>query len=149
VRRWLKTEDVSDKNGPMPIFQAMSRDSCAGKNQTASLFAGLQKFAALRAVFENITVYDCRYEGLIKVNGEIPTFLRLQLAKFSGDTGYSTAVLMRFAGHADACNVVYITDNEHTTHRTPCDGISNKFVYLLCLLQPSTLHEPAIAGAHK
>jgi hypothetical protein len=73
----------------------------------------------LTLIFENIIVYDCRREGLVKVNGKIPTLLRLQLARYSGDTGYSTAALMRFAGHADASNVVSITDNEHEDRHSP------------------------------
>jgi hypothetical protein len=89
----------------MPIFQAMS------------------KFEERRTIFESITVHDYRCERLVKVNSKIPTLLRLQLAKYSGDTGYSTATLMKFAGHADVSNVVSMTDNEHGDRHSPAgDG---------------------------
>jgi hypothetical protein len=52
----------------MPIFHAMSRDSRTAKNQTASLFVGLLKGAARRA----ITIPDFRHEGLVKVDSKIP-----------------------------------------------------------------------------
>jgi hypothetical protein len=60
----------------MPFSQAMSRDICTGRNQTASLFAGLLEFAARRSI-----VLESRRERLVKVDGKIPILLRLELAK--------------------------------------------------------------------
>jgi hypothetical protein len=47
-----------------------------------------------------------------------PMLLRLQLAKYSEDTGYSTAQLMRFAGYTDASSVISIADNEQEDSRS-------------------------------
>ena len=54
----------------MPIFHAMSRDSRTGKNQTASLFVGLLKGAARRA----ITIPHFGHEGLSKLIVRFPSF---------------------------------------------------------------------------
>lgn len=103
----------------MPIFHSMSRDSRTGKYQTASLSVGLLKSAARRP----ITIHDFRREGLVKVDSKLPILLRLQLAKYSGDTGYSTAQLMRFAGYTDVSNVISVADNKQEDRRSPAgDG---------------------------
>jgi hypothetical protein len=102
----------------MPIFHATSRDSRIGKNQTASLFVGLLKIAARRAII----IPNFGHEGLVKVDSKIPILLRLQLAKYSGDTDYSTAQLMRFAGYTDTSSVISIADNEQEDSRSPAGG---------------------------
>lgn len=99
----------------MPIFHAMSRDSRTGKYQTASLSVGLLKSAARRP----ITIHNFSREGLVKVDNKLPIPLRLQLAKYSEDTGYSTAQLMRFARYTDAFNVISVTDNKEEDRRSP------------------------------
>jgi hypothetical protein len=99
----------------MPLSQAISRDSRTGRNQTASLFAGLLEFAARRGI-----VFESRREGLVKVDGKVPILLRLELAKYSKNTPYSTAWLMRFGGqHTDPSNVFSITDNEQEDRHSP------------------------------
>jgi hypothetical protein len=103
----------------MPFFHSMSRDSRTGKYQTASLSVGLLKSAARRP----ITIHDFRREGIVKVNSKLPILLRLQLAKYSRDTGYSTAQLMRFTGNTDISNVISVADNEQEYRRSPAgDG---------------------------
>lgn len=83
----------------MPFSQAMSRDIRTGRNQTASLFAGLLEFAARRSI-----VLESRREGLVKVD----------------DTPYSTARLMRFGGqHTDPSDVFSIADNEQEDRHFP------------------------------
>jgi hypothetical protein len=92
----------------IPFSQAMSRDIRTGRNQIVNLFAGLLEFAARRSI-----VLESRREGLVKVDGKIPILLRLELAKLSEDTPYSTARLMRFGGqYTDPSDVFSIADNE-------------------------------------
>jgi hypothetical protein len=82
----------------MPIFSRHVIRQPYCKYQTASLSVGLLKSAARRP----ITIHDFRREALVKVDSKPPILLRLQLDKHGGDTGYSTAQLMRFAGYTDA-----------------------------------------------
>jgi hypothetical protein len=101
------------------LFHFMSRDNRTGKYQTASLSVGLLKSTARQP----ITIHDSRREGLVKVDSKLPILLRLQLAKYSGDTGYSTAQLMRFAGYTDVSNVISVADNKQKDRRSPAgDG---------------------------
>ncbi|KAF4629717.1 hypothetical protein G7Y89_g8427 [Cudoniella acicularis] len=93
----------------------MSRDNCTRKNKTVILFAGLLEFAARRAI-----VFESRCEGLVKVDGKIPILLRLELAKYSEDTPYSAAQLMRFGGQrTDTSNVFSIADSEQEDCHSP------------------------------
>ena len=58
-----------------------------------------------------------------KLMVRFPILLRLQLAKYSEDTGYSTAQLMRFAGYTDASGVISTADNEQGGSHSPAgDG---------------------------
>jgi hypothetical protein len=57
----------------LPIFHAILRDSYIGKNQTLSLFVGLLKDAARRAII----IPDFGYEKPVKIDSKIPVFLRL------------------------------------------------------------------------
>jgi hypothetical protein len=101
----------------MPIFQAISRDSRTGMYQAASVVAALLEFAAQRAI-----VFESRREGLVKVDGKIPILLRLELAKYSEDTPYSTAQLMRFGvQRTDTSNVFSIADSEQEDRHSPAD----------------------------
>jgi len=69
----------------IPIFHAMSLDGYTGKNQTVSLFVGLLAKRNELSPFMTLDVDS------LKLKVRFPILLRLQLAKYSGDTGYSTA----------------------------------------------------------